>query len=179
LKLLAVSAVLRDRAPDVLRAIVYRPEFFGAAYMRYTEQLMRRPSEWTVGERELFAALVSKLNDCQFCLGAHCAMANRVLGADVVDAVMQDWRTAPVTPVLRAALAFLEQLTLRPGELSAAHVRQLREAGASESSIETLVHVVVNFSIINRVADALGFDVPATATFARLGDVLLKLGYKI
>lgn len=52
--------------PDVLRVSLYRPEFFGRHYGEVTHQVMRGPSEWTVGERELFAAFTSRLNQCPF-----------------------------------------------------------------------------------------------------------------
>jgi hypothetical protein len=61
-----ISLKLGERAPDVLRTIWYRPEFFGAHYGRYLNAVMRGPSEWTVGERELFAAFVSQANECPF-----------------------------------------------------------------------------------------------------------------
>jgi len=54
------------RAPDVVRTLFYRPEFFGNAMNEWTHAVMRGPSEWTVGERELFAAFTSKLNQCPF-----------------------------------------------------------------------------------------------------------------
>jgi hypothetical protein len=54
------------RAPDVVRTIRYRPRFFGAAQQAHTEAAMRGPSAWSVGERELFAAFVSRLNHCHF-----------------------------------------------------------------------------------------------------------------
>jgi hypothetical protein len=57
---------LGERAPDVLRTIWYRPEFFGAHYARYLNAVMRGPSEWSVGERELFAAFISQRNECPF-----------------------------------------------------------------------------------------------------------------
>jgi len=57
---------LGERAPDVLRTVMYRPEFFGRAYGAYIQEVMRGPSEWSVGERELFAAFVSKKNSCSF-----------------------------------------------------------------------------------------------------------------
>ena len=57
---------LGERAPDVLRTVWYRPEYFGNPYGRYLNAVMRGPSEWSVGERELFAAFVSKLNQCAF-----------------------------------------------------------------------------------------------------------------
>ena len=57
---------LGERAPDVLRTIWYRPEYFGNPYGRYLNAVMRGPSEWSVGERELFAAFISRLNECEF-----------------------------------------------------------------------------------------------------------------
>jgi len=54
------------RAPDVVRTLRYRKTFFGDPHSRHTQAVMRGPSEWTVGERELFAAFVSKMNECLF-----------------------------------------------------------------------------------------------------------------
>lgn len=61
-----IGLKLGERAPDVLRKVWYRPDFFGRHYGRYLNAVMRGPSEWSVGERELFAAFVSRLNQCAF-----------------------------------------------------------------------------------------------------------------
>lgn len=54
------------RAPDVVRTLFYRKKFFGEPHTRHTQASMRGPSAWSVGERELFAAYVSRLNQCLF-----------------------------------------------------------------------------------------------------------------
>ena len=54
------------RAPDILRTMFYRPEFLGRPISNWTQAVMRGPSEWSVAERELFAAFTSKLNQCVF-----------------------------------------------------------------------------------------------------------------
>ena len=54
------------RASDVMRTLRYRRERFGAPHAAHTHAVLRGPSEWTVGERELFAAFVSRLNECRF-----------------------------------------------------------------------------------------------------------------
>ena len=54
------------RAPDVIRTLLYRNRFFGRPHSTHTHAVMRGPSQWTVGERELFAAFVSRLNQCLF-----------------------------------------------------------------------------------------------------------------
>ena len=54
------------RAPDVVRTLRYRKKFFGAPHTAHTHAVMRGPSAWSVGERELFAAFVSNLNTRRF-----------------------------------------------------------------------------------------------------------------
>ena len=61
-----MRVVMGRRAPDIVRTIMYRPELFGRAMSAWTQAVMRGPSDWSVGERELFAAFTSRLNQCVF-----------------------------------------------------------------------------------------------------------------
>jgi hypothetical protein len=61
-----IRAVSGFRAPDVVRTLRYRRHLFGQPQSAHTQAVMRGPSEWSVGERELFAAFVSRLNQCHF-----------------------------------------------------------------------------------------------------------------
>ena len=61
-----VRAVSGFRAPDVVRTLQYHRHLFGGPHAAHTHEVMRGPSEWSVGERELFAAFVSRLNQCHF-----------------------------------------------------------------------------------------------------------------
>ena len=61
-----VKTIARQRIPDVVRTLRFRPALFGAPMSALFQQVMRGPSEWSVGERELFAAWVSKKNECEF-----------------------------------------------------------------------------------------------------------------
>jgi hypothetical protein len=66
LKLIMIRILGRRRPPDVVKTIMYRPELWGRPMCEWTHAVMRGPSEWSVGERELFAAFTSRLNQCVF-----------------------------------------------------------------------------------------------------------------
>jgi hypothetical protein len=64
--MLTMMRFVMGHAPGVVRTLLYRKAFFGRRFSELTQQVMRGPSEWTVGERETFAAFVSRLNQCVF-----------------------------------------------------------------------------------------------------------------
>jgi hypothetical protein len=61
-----IRTVSRVPVPDVVKTILYRPEFFGTPASEVFQAAMRGPSEWTVAEREMMASYVSKVNECEF-----------------------------------------------------------------------------------------------------------------
>jgi uncharacterized peroxidase-related enzyme len=178
LKLKFFEISLRVPPSDVVRVLFYRSSFFGAPMRAYFQSLLRGRSEWTVGERELFAMFVSHHNDCTFCTSAHRAVAARALGEDVVEAVLSDYRTAKVSDQVRAVLGFLERLAHDPDGIGPDDVRSVLDRGVSTDALRTAIQIAEGFGIINRVADALGFDVPPASVFANEADFLLKRGYK-
>jgi len=51
---------------DVLCMLSHRAELFGQPFSEALQDVMRGSSEWSIAERELFAAFVSSLNQCPF-----------------------------------------------------------------------------------------------------------------
>jgi len=66
LKLIMIRLLGRRRVPDVVKTLLYRPEFFGRPMCAWTQAVMRGLSPWSVAERELFAAMTSRWNQCVF-----------------------------------------------------------------------------------------------------------------
>ena len=64
--LLIVRAVSGFRAPTSCERCGTARQLFGRPHSLHTHAVMRGPSDWSVGERELFAAFVSRLNQCHF-----------------------------------------------------------------------------------------------------------------
>ncbi len=55
------------RVGDMGKVLAYRPAFFGALFSALVDAALHQPSaDWTQGERELFAAFVSRLNQCVY-----------------------------------------------------------------------------------------------------------------
>lgn len=58
----------RHPVPDAAKLVFYRPDFYGSRAKEFTHEAMRGPSAWPVGDRELMAAYVSKVNESAFCI---------------------------------------------------------------------------------------------------------------
>jgi hypothetical protein len=66
MRLETIRDTLTERDLDVVRTMWYRSELFGRPFSSALQRIMRGPSDWPVGERELFAAFVSAQNQCPF-----------------------------------------------------------------------------------------------------------------
>ena len=75
-----IRMISRQPVLDVIKLVKYRPDFYGQPMGAVTQEAMRGPSAWSVGDRELMAALVSKTNQSEFCTKAHTAVAQRAYG---------------------------------------------------------------------------------------------------
>src|SRR5256885_3628446 len=122
--------------PDAAKLTFYRPDFYGSRAKEFTHEAMRGPSGWSVGDRELMAAYVAKVNESPFCVAAHTATARRAYqDGPLVAAVLADLESAPVAAPLRATLRMLGKLTAE-GNLSAADMREVLSARVSPPQIE-------------------------------------------
>ena len=93
------------------------------------------------------------------------------------EAVVADWRTAPLRPELAATLVFLEKLTLRPEELVPADAEAVRAAGVSDAALRDAVTVCALFNMIVRLADSFGWDVPEWEMLKQRAPAMLEGGY--
>lgn len=96
-----------------------------------------------------------------------------------VDAVLADWRTAPIPERLRATLTYLEALTLRPTEVNAGTMRGLEAAGVSRQAIREATYVCFLFNVLDRLADALDFALPTEEEAQKIGSITFRVGYGI
>jgi alkylhydroperoxidase family enzyme len=102
-----------------------------------------------------------------------------VLGEAITQAVFADPATAPISPKLMAGLGLVKKLTLSPEEVGADDIRAMLKAGVSEDGVVDVLYVCFAFNLIDRVADALGFDLMDEEGYRQAAQVLLRFGYKL
>jgi uncharacterized peroxidase-related enzyme len=164
--------------PDAAKLVFYRPDFYGARAKEFTHEAMRGPSAWSVADRELMAAYVSKVNGSAFCIGAHTATAGQAYqDGPKVQAVLADLESAPVEEPLRATLRMLGKLT-REGKVGAEDMRAVLAAGVTRQQVKDALAVCAAFNTTDRLADAFGFEVLSPEGFEAGAKYLLKRGYR-
>lgn len=168
----------RHPVPDATKLVFYRPDFYGALAKEFTHEAMRGPSAWSVADRELMAAYVSRVNESAWCVAAHSATARQAYqdGARV-QAVLADLESASVEEGLRATLRMLGKLT-REGKVDAGDMREVLSAGVSRQQVEDALAVCAAFNTTDRLADAFGFELLSPEGFEAGAKYLLKRGYR-
>jgi uncharacterized peroxidase-related enzyme len=173
-----IRLVSRQPVPDAAKLVFYRPDFYGSLAKEFTHEAMRGPSAWSVADRELMAAYVSRVNESAFCIGAHSATARQAYRDEAkVAAVLTDLESAPVEEALRATLRMLGTLT-REGTVSAGDMRRVLSAGVSREQVRDALAVCAAFNTTSRLADAFGFQVLSPEGFEAGAKFLLKRGYR-
>jgi AhpD family alkylhydroperoxidase len=167
-----------QRVVDAVKLVMYRPEFYGGPMKHLTHEAMRGPSAWSVGDRELMAAFVSKVNDTEFCIKAHSAVAEQAYRDRTrVTAVLADLESAPIGEPLRATLRMLGKLT-REHTVDADDMRTALGAGGTRAQIEDALAVSLAFNVTDRLADSFAFSVPGPEAFEAGAKFLLARGYR-
>jgi uncharacterized peroxidase-related enzyme len=176
--LLKIMRRVGQTEPDpVVKVCLYRPGLFGRPWAHCAEQVMRSPSEWTAGQREVIAVFVSELNACPFCSGVHAGIADRH-DVGIPDPIGQ-WRRGEVDARMSATFTLLEKVTLTPDAVGAADIARARDAGLSDSAIVDALYVCYFFNAINRIANAFDFGWDTDTDRRKLAKGLDRIGYHV
>ena len=109
--------------------------------------------EWYL---EAIGVLVSRLNGCVYCASHHAEGLKRLLKAEgresdaYLQALQQQSPAEPFTPAEQLGLTYAGKLTRTPGQIEAADIEALREAGFDDGEILELNQVAAYFAYANR-----------------------------
>jgi len=144
--------------PNVLKAYAFDIEKLNAFGAMYND-LMLADSGLTKLEREMIAVAVSSINRCWYCQVAHGAAVRELSGDPVLgEALVMNWRVAPLSPKQRAMLEFSEKLTVSSAKVEETDRQALRDAGFTDRDIWDIASVTGFFNMTNRIASATGME---------------------
>ena len=97
----------------------------------------------------------------------------------LVDAVLADYQTAPLTDAEKSLLAYVEKVNARCWEIEQADIDRLHAAGWTDEAIYDAVSVCALFNFYNRWIDATGVHAMTPHDHAMSGKRLATRGYSL
>jgi uncharacterized peroxidase-related enzyme len=133
--------------------------------IEYHEVLLRGESPFTPAERELIAAYVSGLNNCNYCRAVHSQTALALgISTDAIATVFSNPQNEHVDLRMRPVLAFARKLTLSPDKITAEDVAPIFAAGWNDRAVHDATAICGLFNLMNRLVNGLGVEAPESYT---------------
>jgi len=95
----------------------------------------------------------------------------------LVDAVLLDYRTAPIGDREKALFAFIEKMNGESSLLRKEDLEEVKAAGWSEEALYDAITVCALFNFYNKWIDATGVSDMTDAAYAASGERLATFGY--
>jgi uncharacterized peroxidase-related enzyme len=170
-----------EGVPGIRSLVMFRPET-GKPLYELAQILLRSESPLTPAERELIATHVSNRNNCMFCMSSHAAAARELFGDDrkVVDCVIEDINTAPLTSKMKALLNIAGKVQQNGKLVTPEDVAEARKHGAEDRDIHDTVLIAATFSMFNRYVDGLASYTPTDPkAYEEMGNRMSTVGYAL
>ncbi|HEY5825757.1 MAG TPA: peroxidase-related enzyme [Cyclobacteriaceae bacterium] len=170
-----------EGVPGIRSLVMFRPET-GKPLYELAQILLRNESPLTPAERELIATHVSSRNECMFCMSSHAAAARELFGAErtLVDCVIEDINSAPLTPKMKALLNIAGKVQENGKLVTPEDVAEARKHGAEDRDIHDTVLIAATFSMFNRYVDGLASYTPTDPkAYEEMGKRMSTLGYAL
>lgn len=142
--------------PEMIEVLTAHPEGFGAL-CDYHDAILRGPSPLSVAERELIAAYVSGLNQCNYCFGAHRTFAEmHGIEPKIFEKLIADPAASGIDDRLLPLLAYARKLTLAPTSVTEADAAAVYAVGWDEKALFHAISVTGLFNLMNRLVEGTG-----------------------
>lgn len=127
------------------------------AHMDLYMKIMFSKSPLRRYEREMVAVIVSKNNQCPYCVKHHGeALLHYWKDQARFDLLVDDYTKANLNPKELALCQFAEQMTLQPNSSSQTVIDQLKAVGLDDRAVLDLMLVIAYFNFVNRMVLGLG-----------------------
>ena len=144
----------------------------------FSQVVMHDPAPLSPGLRELIAANTSSLNQCEFCMKAHAAVAAHIYEDDaLVLSVLRDLETSPLDEKEKSLLRFVRKVTFASAAITPADTEHLRTIGWEDAAIFYAITACALFNFYNRWVSASGVRPVSDEAFRKLAAPMAKRGY--
>ena len=169
---------INNNQPGIVSLFVYNPET-SPVLNNLAQVLLRGPSPLQEYERELIAAHVSHLNNCNFCFHSHAAATDALFGDTSLTA---DPANIPnlneVSPKMKSLLTIAGKVQQSGRAVTDKEIRIAKEHGATDKEIHDTVLIAAAFCMFNRYVDGLNtVSSPKKEDYKEMGKMLATRGY--
>jgi uncharacterized peroxidase-related enzyme len=143
-----------------------------------SQALMHNEAPLSAGLRELIAAYTSSLNQCEFCMMAHGAVAAKLLGdEELVWEAIRNPEQSKLSTKEKALLHFVRKVTLAPATIVAKDTAELNDAGWDDAAIFYAISACALFNFYNRWVLGSGVHPVSDEACKRLATRMAASGY--
>lgn len=163
--------------PGIVSLFVYDKDM-AKHVSNMAQSLMRRESPLSVGEREMIAAYVSKLNQCDFCCGSHTACAMATGDPNLVRQIIEEDKDPGdiLSDKMFYLLAVVRAVQSLDRKMIPIAIQASKDKGATDREIYDTVAITSMFSMCNRLVEGLGTTYEEK-DLKEGGESLAKYGY--
>lgn len=170
---------LNNNLPGIRSLASYRPDT-GKCLYELAQILLHGESPLSKAERELMAAYVSRLNQCEFCCNSHAAASRVHFGenAAIVDEILLNGYSDKLTNKVNSLLSIAKKVAINGREVKDSDIQTAKANGAVDRDIHDTVLIAAAFSMFNRYVDGLAALSPIDAEiYEDMGIRMASIGY--
>ncbi len=146
----------RGKISNILKVHSLNPDALKAHLDLYMA-IMFGKSGLTRQERECIAVVVSRADNCEYCVNHHAESLSRYIKDEcLLEQIKQDYSQASLPKRLMSICHYAHKLTTKPGQQSQQDLILLKQQGLSDKDILDMTLIVAYFNFVNRIALGLG-----------------------
>ncbi|MDP2727776.1 MAG: peroxidase-related enzyme [Dehalococcoidia bacterium] len=148
--------------PNLFKAYALRPEILEAKWNKV--KAVMQEGELPPQLKQMIAVVVSKANECQYCVNAHsAALAMMGMSQQQIQQLVENLEAANISASDMLVLKLAVKSTLDPRSITDQEMHDLKSVGYSDSQVVEVFSVAAMFTALNKFIDTLQIpiDFPA------------------
>lgn len=128
-------------------------------HMKLYEQIMFGESILSIAEREMIGVVVSKANECPYCVSHHSeALFHVCKDKELMKKVSKNYHEANLNEKQLLMCKYVDKLTRTPYKMVEDDIITLREIGFNDEAIFDINQICAYFNYVNRIVHGLGVE---------------------